>query len=35
MSFIASMQNRYTTKKHNASKKIKNSKIEELKNILH
>ena len=35
MSFIKSIQNRYTTKKYNVSKKIENEKIEELKEILH
>lgn len=35
MSFIQSMQNRYTTKKYNPTKKIENGKIEELKAILH
>ena len=34
MSFIKSMQNRYTTKKYNVTKKIENEKIEELKVIL-
>lgn len=34
MNFIESMQNRYTTKKYDASKKIETSKIEELKEIL-
>ncbi|WP_299437763.1 nitroreductase family protein [uncultured Aquimarina sp.] len=34
MSFIKSMQNRYTTKKYNVTKKIENEKIEELKEIL-
>jgi nitroreductase/dihydropteridine reductase len=34
MSFIESMQNRYTTKKYNTAKKIENGKIEELKEIL-
>ena len=35
MSFIKSIQNRYTTKKYDASKKIESQKIEELKEILH
>ncbi len=35
MSFVKSMQQRYTTKKYNASKKIENNKLEELKEILH
>ncbi len=35
MSFINSMQNRYTTKKFDSSKKIENNKIKELKEILH
>ena len=34
MSFIKSMQNRYTTKKYNVTKKIENEKIKELKEIL-
>lgn len=34
MSFIESMQNRYTTKKYNSIKKIESQKIEELKEIL-
>lgn len=34
MSFIQSMQQRYTTKKYNPSKKIASNKIEELKEIL-
>lgn len=34
MSFIKSMQNRYTTKKYDNSKKIEQQKIEELKEIL-
>ena len=34
MSFLESIQNRYTTKKYNPSKKIDPSKIDELKNIL-
>lgn len=34
MSFIESMQNRYTAKKYNSSKKIETKKIEELKEIL-
>ena len=34
MSFIQSMQNRYTTKKYDASKKIDGQKIEELQQIL-
>lgn len=34
MSFIKSMQNRYTTKKYNPSKKIESDKLEDLKNIL-
>ena len=34
MSFIEAMQQRYTTKKYDASKKIEQSKIEELKRIL-
>lgn len=34
MSFITSIQQRYTTKKYNASKKIASEKIEELKEIL-
>lgn len=35
MSFIKSMQNRYTTKKYDVNKKIHKEKIEELKEILH
>jgi nitroreductase/dihydropteridine reductase len=35
MSFIKSMQDRYTTKKYDASKKIEKQKIEELQQILH
>lgn len=35
MSFLQSMQQRYTTKKYNASKKIQKDKIQELKDILH
>ncbi len=35
MSFIKSIQNRYTTKKYNPTKKIEIEKIEELKAILH
>ncbi len=35
MSFIESMQQRYTTKKYNPNKKIDDQKIEELKQILH
>lgn len=35
MSFIKSMQSRYTTKKYNPTKKIEIEKIEELKAILH
>ena len=35
MSFIAAMQNRYTTKKYNTTKKIDTHKIEALKGILH
>ncbi len=35
MSFLESMQRRYTTKKYDASKKIENQKIETLKEILH
>ncbi|MGG6232231.1 nitroreductase family protein [Tenacibaculum sp. SDUM215027] len=34
MSFITSMQQRYTTKKYNASKKIESEKIEELQQVL-
>ncbi|KQC30644.1 nitroreductase family protein [Flagellimonas eckloniae] len=34
MSFIKSMQNRYTAKKYDSSKKIETKKIEELKEIL-
>ncbi len=34
MSFLESMQKRYTTKKYNPSKKIDDSKIQELKEIL-
>lgn len=34
MSFITSMQQRYTTKKYDPTKKIDNEKIEELKQIL-
>ena len=34
MSFIKSMQNRYTTKKYDASKKIESDKLEDLKQIL-
>ncbi|MEN7551530.1 nitroreductase family protein [Rapidithrix thailandica] len=34
MSFIESMQKRYTTKKYNASKKIEPHKIQELKEVL-
>ena len=34
MSFIKSMQDRYTTKKYDASKKIKKQEIEELQQIL-
>ncbi|WP_452220046.1 nitroreductase family protein [Lacinutrix salivirga] len=34
MSFIESMQHRYTTKNYDASKKIEKNKIEELKTIL-
>ena len=34
MSFIESMQNRYTTKKYDSSKKIEKQKIEALKEIL-
>ncbi|AXT49436.1 NAD(P)H-dependent oxidoreductase [Aquimarina sp. BL5] len=35
MSFLESMQNRYTTKKYDPAKKIERSKIQELKEILH
>ncbi|WP_167571937.1 nitroreductase family protein [Aquimarina algiphila] len=35
MSFLESMQQRYTTKKYNATKKIESQKIQELKEILH
>ncbi|MGR3809948.1 nitroreductase family protein [Jiulongibacter sp. NS-SX5] len=35
MSFLKAMQERYTTKKYDASKKIDPKKIEELKEILH
>ncbi|WP_299315446.1 NAD(P)H-dependent oxidoreductase [uncultured Aquimarina sp.] len=35
MSFLNSMQNRYTTKKYNPSKKIEEQKLQELKEILH
>jgi len=35
MSFLSAMQNRYTTKKYDSSKKIKNIEIEALKQILH
>ncbi len=35
MSFIKSMQHRYTTKKYDSSKKIESKKINELKQILH
>ena len=35
MSFIESMQNRYTTKKYDASKEIESKKIKELKEVLH
>jgi nitroreductase/dihydropteridine reductase len=35
MSFIKSIQNRYTTKKYDVSKKIESQNIEELKEILH
>ncbi|MDX8553821.1 nitroreductase family protein [Tenacibaculum sp. 1B UA] len=34
MSFISSMQQRYTTKKYNASKKIESKKIKELQQVL-
>ncbi|MCO7186679.1 nitroreductase family protein [Tenacibaculum sp. XPcli2-G] len=34
MSFITSMQQRYTTKKYNASKKIESEKIKELQQVL-
>lgn len=34
MNFLKAMQERYTTKKYNPDKKIKASKIEELKEIL-
>lgn len=34
MSFLESMKNRYTTKKYNSTKKITDSEIEELKEIL-
>ena len=34
MSFITSMQQRYTTKKYDPTKKIDSQKIEELKQIL-
>ncbi len=34
MSFLESMQNRYTTKKYDSTKKIVGSKIQELKEIL-
>lgn len=35
MSFLTSINNRYTTKKYNPSKKISDQQIEELKEILH
>lgn len=35
MNFIESMQNRYTTKKYTPTKKIQNTEIQDLKEILH